>query len=96
MLRIGDCVSDDTLEEGLQNTAGLLIDHGGDTLDTATAGKTSDGWLGDTLDVVSQNLAVSLCAALAKTLASLSKKSTYAQQQSQMIMTYFSASSHDD
>ena len=49
---VGDCVTDDTLEEGLEDTTGLLVDHGRDTLDTATAGETSDGGLGDTLDVV--------------------------------------------
>ena len=59
-----DSISDDALKEGLQNTSGLLIDHGGDTLDTTTAGKTSDSWLGDTLDVVSQDLAVTLRTAL--------------------------------
>jgi hypothetical protein len=34
VLSVGDCVADDTLEEGLENTAGLLVDHGRDTLDT--------------------------------------------------------------
>ena len=27
VLGVGDCVSDDTLEEGLQDTASLLVDH---------------------------------------------------------------------
>ena len=27
MLGVGDGVTDDTLEEGLENTAGLLVDH---------------------------------------------------------------------
>ena len=67
---ICDGISDDTLEEGLENTSGLLIDHGGDTLDTTTAGQSSDSGLGDTLDVVSQDLAVSLRTTLAKALAS--------------------------
>ena len=64
-----DSISDDALKEGLQDTSGLLIDHGGDTLDTTTAGKTSDSWLSDTLDVVSQDLAVTLRTALSQTLA---------------------------
>lgn len=64
-----DSISDDALEEGLQDTSGLLIDHGGDTLDTTTAGKTSDGWLGDTLDVVAQDLAMTLCTTLAQALS---------------------------
>lgn len=72
VLSVGDGVADDTLEEGLEDTAGLLVDHGGDTLDTATTRQTADGGLGDTLDVVAQNLAVALGTALSKTLAALS------------------------
>jgi hypothetical protein len=52
MLGVGDSVTNDRLEESLEDTAGLLVDHGGDTLDTATAGETADGGLGDTLNVV--------------------------------------------
>ena len=71
VLGVGDGVTDDGLQEGLEDTAGLLVDHGGDTLDTATAGQTADGGLGDTLDVVAQDLAVTLGAALAETLTAL-------------------------
>ena len=52
MLGVGDSVTNDRLEESLEDTAGLLVDHGGDTLDTATAGETADGGLSDTLNVV--------------------------------------------
>lgn len=45
---------------------------GRDTLDTATTCETTDGWLGDALDVVTENLAVTLGSALSKTLSSLS------------------------
>lgn len=44
---------------------------GRDTLDTTSASETSDGGLGDTLDVISQDLSVTLGAALAETLAAL-------------------------
>lgn len=40
-----------------------------DTLDTSTTGETTNGRLGDTLDVVSKNLAMAFCTALAETLA---------------------------
>ena len=53
VLSVGDSITNDTLEEGLEDTTGLFVDHGGDTLDTATACQTADGGLGDTLDVVS-------------------------------------------
>ena len=72
MLSVGDGVTDNTLEEGLEDTAGLLVDHSGDTLDTTTASETADSGLSDTLDVVAQNLAVTLGATLAETLATLS------------------------
>jgi hypothetical protein len=69
VLGVGDGVTDDTLEEGLENTAGLLVDHGRDTLDTATTSETTDRGLGDALDVVAENLAMALGTALAETLA---------------------------
>jgi hypothetical protein len=75
VLSVCDGITDDTLEEGLENTAGLLVDHGGDTLDTTTASETADSGLGDTLDVVAQDLAVTLGAALSKTLSTFATAS---------------------
>jgi hypothetical protein len=72
VLSVGNSVTDDTLEEGLEDTASLLVDHSGDTLDTTTTCETADSGLGDTLDVVAQNLAVTLGATLSETLATLS------------------------
>ncbi len=71
MLSVGDGIADDALEEGLENVAGLLVNHGRDTLDTATTRQTTNGRLGDALNVVTENLAVTLGAALAETLAAL-------------------------
>lgn len=71
MLGVGDSITDDGLQEGLEHAAGLLVDHGGDTLDTATAGETADGGLGDSLDVVAQDLAVALGAAFAEAFSAL-------------------------
>lgn len=72
VLSVGDGVTDDTLEEGLEDTASLFVNHGRDTLDTATTSETTDGRLGDTLDVVTQNLAVTLGTTLAEALATFS------------------------
>ena len=69
---VGDSITDDGFEEGLKDTAGFFVDHGGDTLDTTTASETADSGLGDTLDVVTQDLAVTLGATLAETLSTLS------------------------
>jgi hypothetical protein len=72
VLSVCDSVTDDTLKEGLEYTTGLLVDHGRDTLDTTTACETADSGLCDTLDVVTQNLAVTLCSTLAEALATFS------------------------
>ncbi len=56
MLSVGDGILDDLLKEHLQDTASLLVDEAGDALNTTTTSKASDGGLGDTLNVVAQNL----------------------------------------
>jgi len=58
VLAIGDGVTDDILQEDLQDTTGLLVDQAGNTLDTTTTSQTADGGLGDTLDVVTQDLEI--------------------------------------
>ena len=72
MLGVGDGVADDVLKEDLEHTAGLLVDETGDTLDTSTTSETADGGLGDALDVIAKDLAVTLGASLSKTFASFS------------------------
>ncbi len=71
VLGVCDGVTDDTFEECLQDVASLLVDHGGNTLDTTTTSETSDSGLGDALDVVTKNLAVTFSTALAEALATL-------------------------
>merc|ERR1719189_1367030 len=66
---VGDSISDHILKEHLQNTTGLLVDKARDTLDSTTTSQTSDGGLGDTLDIISQHLAVTLSASLSKSLS---------------------------
>jgi hypothetical protein len=75
VLGVCDGITDDTLEECLEDGARLLVDHGRDTLDTTTTSETSDGGLGDTLNVVTQNLAMALGTALAEALATLAASS---------------------
>jgi hypothetical protein len=69
MLSVGNCVADNTFQEGLQDTASFFVDHGGDTFDTTTTGKTTNSGLGNTLNVVTQDLAMALGTALSKALA---------------------------
>jgi hypothetical protein len=67
---VGDSISDDVLKENLEHSTGLLIDEARDTLDSSTASQTSDGGLGDSLDVVSQHFTVTLGASLSQSLSS--------------------------
>ena len=70
VLGVGDGVTDDGLEEGLQDAAALLVDESRNALDSSTAGETTDSGLGDPLDVVPKDLAVPLGASLAESLTS--------------------------
>ena len=72
VLSVGHSVTDDVLKEDLQNTSGLLVDEAGDALHATSARQSADGRLGDALDVVSQDLSVSLGPALAQSLSSFS------------------------
>ena len=67
---VGDGVTDDVLEEDLEDTAGLLVDQAGDALDATTSGQSANRGLGDTLDVVTKNLAVTLSASLSESFSS--------------------------
>lgn len=60
-------------EEDLENTASLFVDETADTLDTSTTSETTDGGLGDTLNVVAKNLAVALGSALSESLQIISQ-----------------------
>ena len=70
VLSVGDCISDDILQEHLQHSTGLLVDQTADSLHSTTASETPDSWLGDSLDVIPENLPVTLCASFSKTFAS--------------------------
>ncbi|MCQ9255612.1 hypothetical protein NQ103_09115, partial [Vibrio parahaemolyticus] len=75
VLGVCDCVADDALEECLENITSFFVDHGRNTLHTTTAREASDGGLGDTLDVVTKNLAVTLGTTLAEALAAFATSS---------------------
>ena len=72
VLGVGDGIPDDVLEEHLEDSAGLLVDEAGNSLDSSTSGQSPDGRLGDALDVVTENLPVTLGASLAESFASFS------------------------
>ena len=72
VLSVGDGVPDNVLKEDLQNSTGLLVDESGDTLDSTSASQTTDSGLGDSLDVITQDLSVTLGASLSESFASFS------------------------
>jgi hypothetical protein len=72
VLGVGYSVTDDVLKEDLEDSTGLLVDQSRDTLDSTSASKTTDRRLGDTLDVITKNFAMTLGSSLAQSFASLS------------------------
>lgn len=71
VLGVGDGVPDHVLQEHFQHTAGLLVDQTGDTLDATTTRKAADSGLGDALDVIAENFAMTLGASFSEPFASL-------------------------
>ena len=53
MLRVGDRVADDILEEYFQHSSRLLVDEARDALHSTSASQSPDCRLRDTLDVIS-------------------------------------------
>jgi hypothetical protein len=69
VLSVCNGITNDRLEEDLEDTACLLIDEARDTLDATTASETTDCWFCDALDVVTQNLAMTLRTSLSESLS---------------------------
>ena len=68
VLGVSDGVADDVLQEDFEDTASLLVDEARDTLDSSSTSESADGGLGDALDVVAQDLAVTLGSSLSEAL----------------------------
>ena len=70
MFRVGDRITDNIFQKDLEDTTGLFIDKSRDALDTTTTSKTTDSGLGNTLDIITKDLSVTLSASLSKSLSS--------------------------
>ena len=55
----------------LEDATGFFVDKAGNTLDPTTTSQSPDCWLSDALDIVTQDLPVTLGASLAKTFTTL-------------------------
>jgi hypothetical protein len=72
VLSVGNRVPDNVLKENLEHTTSLFVDESRDTLDTATTSETTNGGLGDALDVVTKDLSVTLGSSLSESFSSFS------------------------
>ena len=70
VLTVGHGIPDHVLQENLEDTSGLFVDQTTDTLDSTPSSESSNGRLGDSLDVVTENLSVTLGTSLSESLAS--------------------------
>ena len=77
VLCVGHSITDDILKKDFENTTGLFVNQARDTLHTATASKTTDGWLGYALDVVPQYLAVAFRTSFPETFTSFTPSRHY-------------------
>lgn len=71
-------VTDNVLEEGAEDSAGLLVDVRGDSLDTTSAGKSADSRLGDSEDGLTEGLATAHVDSLGAGLAAAHAAFTFA------------------
>jgi len=70
MLGVRDRITNDIFQKDFEDTTSLFVDETRDTLDTATTSKTTNGGLCNTLNVISQNFAMTLGTSLSKSLSS--------------------------
>merc|ERR1719150_1867679 len=75
VLGVGDSISDDVLQEHLQDAPRLLIDETTNPLDSASSSQSSDRWLGDALNVIPQDFTMPLGASLPQALSSFATSS---------------------
>ena len=99
MFSVGDGITDDVLEESLEDGSGLVIDGARDSLDTSSSGESADSRLGDTKDASSGLAGAvfvdSLAAVLAGNLAELTGLASMNRTQLFCVyLLYFRADCH--
>lgn len=80
VLGVGHSVANHILQEDLEDAPSLLVDEAADTLHTTSASQTANRGLGDALDVVPENLPVTLGTSFAQALASLSTARHFSEE----------------
>ena len=72
VLGVGDSISDHVFEENFEDTSSFFVDQSTDSFYTTTTRQTADGWLRDSLDVVTKNLSMTLGASFSQSFSSFS------------------------
>jgi len=85
---VGHGVSDDIFQEDLEDSAGFLVDESRDTLDSSTAGQTTDGRFRDPLDVVTEDFPVSLGSSFPESFASFTTASHGGIMRVKLVVTW--------
>ena len=75
MLGVSNCITDDILEENFEYTSGLFVDESWDSLDTTTSSKSANSGLCDSLDVIPENLTMSLGSSFSQTFTTFASAS---------------------
>jgi hypothetical protein len=70
VFRVGDGISDDIFQEHFQDSASFFVDQTGNTFHAATTSQSSDSGFRDTLDVVTQDFAMTLRSSFSQSFAS--------------------------
>ena len=67
---VGNGVPDDVLEEDLEYASGFFVDETADSLYASSSREPSDSGLGNTLDIIAKNLAMTFGASFSESLSS--------------------------
>ena len=70
VLGVGDSISDHIFKEDLEDSSSFFVDQSADSLYSTTTRQTTDGWLRNSLDVVTKNLSMTLGASFSQSLSS--------------------------
>lgn len=70
VLGVSDSVTDHVFQEHFQDATSLFVDKTRDAFHSASTCQSSNGWFRDSLDIVTQDLAMTLRASLSKSFSS--------------------------
>ena len=72
VLSVCDSISDHVFKENFEDSSSFFVDQSTDSFYTTTTRQTADGWLRDSLDVVTKNFSMTLGASFSQSLSSFS------------------------